>query len=58
MITNGQSLVNEQYVQTHEDGRLRVAFSEVQLGLHIVIQVEECVYSHRRDFCACYPLDE
>ena len=39
--TTGPSLVNEEHLQTHQGGRLRVALRKVQLGLHIGIQIEE-----------------
>ena len=35
------NLIDEQYVQTHEDGSLRIAFGEVEFGLHVGVQVEE-----------------
>ena len=52
-LQNGPNLVNEQYVQTHEDGSLRVALGKVEFRFHVRVQVEQSVNSHSRDFCAC-----
>ena len=57
-LQTGPGLINEQHLQTHQGGRLGIVFVKIQLGLHVRAQVEEGVDSHRRDFCACYPLHE
>ena len=46
------NLINEQHVQTHENGSLRIALGEVEFRFHVRVQVEQCVNSRSRDLCA------